>query len=61
MLPPDMVRLASPNPAALTLKLEEAIQQVERGDVDPHALHQRVSEQFAWYTTAKREGSSGNS
>ncbi|CDI78323.1 phosphatidylinositolglycan class A protein, putative [Eimeria acervulina] len=54
VLPPDMVRLASPNPAALTLKLEEAIQQVERGDVDPHALHQRVLEMYSWEDVADR-------
>ncbi|CDJ63731.1 phosphatidylinositolglycan class A protein, putative [Eimeria necatrix] len=54
VLPPDMVRLASPNPAALTLQLEEAIRQVERGDVDPHALHQRVLEMYSWEDVADR-------
>lgn len=44
VLPTDMVLLAPPSPAALTLRLEEAISRVERGDIDPHAIHQRVNQ-----------------
>ncbi|KAL8436726.1 hypothetical protein Efla_002158 [Eimeria flavescens] len=54
VLPPDMVLLASPNPAALTLQLEEAIRRVEKGDIDPHVLHQRVLDMYSWEDVAER-------
>lgn len=54
VLPPDMVLLAPPNITALMLQVEQAIRMVERGEVDPHAMHERVLHMYSWEDVADR-------